>query len=188
MFATDAAGMSDSEPRCFGAISGVLGGYLVLHPRRRVTAIVFRFLTDIPAWVRDRHLVRVSTNQRHWDLWRRVGVGWCGLRRAHRRLCRRPGAASRCSPSDRAAQLLRGPLNNWKPKTRGGMPTFPTCEPLPTCSVDSGAKGLQCRRLRSARDQLSSGSGRRACATVLRECAAGLQAQLRSLLQFSTRE
>ena len=34
-----------------GAISGVLGGYLLRHPSRRVTAIVFRFLTDVPAWV-----------------------------------------------------------------------------------------------------------------------------------------
>src|SRR5829696_2241252 len=34
-----------------GAISGVLGGYLLLHPRRRVTVLLFRFLTDVPAWV-----------------------------------------------------------------------------------------------------------------------------------------
>jgi membrane associated rhomboid family serine protease len=34
-----------------GAISGVLGGYLLLHPTRRVTVILFRFLTDVPAWV-----------------------------------------------------------------------------------------------------------------------------------------
>lgn len=34
-----------------GAISGVLGGYLLLHPSRRVTVILFRFLTDVPAWV-----------------------------------------------------------------------------------------------------------------------------------------
>lgn len=34
-----------------GAISGVLGGYLVLHPKRRVTVILFRFLTDVPAYV-----------------------------------------------------------------------------------------------------------------------------------------
>lgn len=34
-----------------GAISGVLGGYLVLHPSRRVTVILFRFLTDVPAYV-----------------------------------------------------------------------------------------------------------------------------------------
>ena len=34
-----------------GAISGVLGGYLLLHPKRRVTVILFRFLTDVPAWV-----------------------------------------------------------------------------------------------------------------------------------------
>lgn len=34
-----------------GAISGVLGGYLLLFPRRRVTAFVFRFLTQVPAYV-----------------------------------------------------------------------------------------------------------------------------------------
>ncbi|HWS54591.1 MAG TPA: rhomboid family intramembrane serine protease [Pyrinomonadaceae bacterium] len=34
-----------------GAISGVLGGYLVLHPRRRVHAIVLRgFVTQVPGW------------------------------------------------------------------------------------------------------------------------------------------
>jgi membrane associated rhomboid family serine protease len=34
-----------------GAISGVLGGYILLHPSRRVTVILFRFLTQVPAWV-----------------------------------------------------------------------------------------------------------------------------------------
>lgn len=34
-----------------GAISGVLGGYLLLHHSRRVTVLLFRFLTDVPAWV-----------------------------------------------------------------------------------------------------------------------------------------
>ena len=34
-----------------GAISGVLGGYILTHPRRRVRAIVLRgFVTEIPAW------------------------------------------------------------------------------------------------------------------------------------------
>jgi len=32
-----------------GAISGVLGAYIVLFPRNRVTAFVFRFLVQIPA-------------------------------------------------------------------------------------------------------------------------------------------
>jgi membrane associated rhomboid family serine protease len=32
-----------------GAISGVLGAYIVLYPRNRVTALVFRFLMQIPA-------------------------------------------------------------------------------------------------------------------------------------------
>ena len=34
-----------------GAISGVMGGYLVLHPRRRVRVIMFRMLTDVPGYV-----------------------------------------------------------------------------------------------------------------------------------------
>jgi membrane associated rhomboid family serine protease len=34
-----------------GAISGVLGGYLVLFPRKRVRVIMFRFLTSVPAVV-----------------------------------------------------------------------------------------------------------------------------------------
>lgn len=34
-----------------GAISGVLGGYLLLYPSRRVRVILFRFLTDVPAYV-----------------------------------------------------------------------------------------------------------------------------------------
>ena len=34
-----------------GAISGVLGGYLVLFPQRKVRAIIFNFLTEVPAFV-----------------------------------------------------------------------------------------------------------------------------------------
>jgi membrane associated rhomboid family serine protease len=34
-----------------GAISGVLGGYLILFPQKRVTVIMVRFLTQVPAWV-----------------------------------------------------------------------------------------------------------------------------------------
>jgi membrane associated rhomboid family serine protease len=34
-----------------GAISGVLGGYLVLFPQRRVRALIFNFLTEVPAFV-----------------------------------------------------------------------------------------------------------------------------------------
>ena len=35
-----------------GAISGVLGGYILLHPHRRVRAIVLRgFMTEIPAYI-----------------------------------------------------------------------------------------------------------------------------------------
>ena len=34
-----------------GAISGVLGGYLVQFPQRRVRAVIFNFLTEVPAFV-----------------------------------------------------------------------------------------------------------------------------------------
>lgn len=34
-----------------GAVSGVLGGYVLLFPRREVRAIVFNFLTTVPAFV-----------------------------------------------------------------------------------------------------------------------------------------
>jgi membrane associated rhomboid family serine protease len=33
-----------------GAISGVLGGYVLLFPHRKVNAIVLRMITTIPAW------------------------------------------------------------------------------------------------------------------------------------------
>lgn len=34
-----------------GAISGVLGGYILLFPQRKVRAIIFHFLTTVPAFV-----------------------------------------------------------------------------------------------------------------------------------------
>ena len=34
-----------------GAISGVLGAYLVLHPQRRVSVIMIRMIVDVPAYV-----------------------------------------------------------------------------------------------------------------------------------------
>jgi len=34
-----------------GAISGVMGGYLILHPHRRVRVIIMRALTTVPAYV-----------------------------------------------------------------------------------------------------------------------------------------
>jgi membrane associated rhomboid family serine protease len=34
-----------------GAISGVLGGYILLFPQRQVRAIIFNFLTNVPAYV-----------------------------------------------------------------------------------------------------------------------------------------
>lgn len=34
-----------------GAISGVLGGYFLLFPRRRVRVLIFRFITEVPALI-----------------------------------------------------------------------------------------------------------------------------------------
>lgn len=34
-----------------GAISGVLGGYLLLFPKKQIRAIIFNFLTTVPAYV-----------------------------------------------------------------------------------------------------------------------------------------
>jgi membrane associated rhomboid family serine protease len=51
MFSTDAGSLLIPSLGASGAISGVLGGYIVLHPHRRVTVILFRFLTEVPAYV-----------------------------------------------------------------------------------------------------------------------------------------
>ena len=50
-FATDQNSLLVPSLGASGAISGVLGGYILLYPRRRVTVILFRFLTDVPAYV-----------------------------------------------------------------------------------------------------------------------------------------
>lgn len=50
-FAGDSSALLVPSLGASGAISGVLGGYLLLHPTRRVTVILFRFLTDVPAYV-----------------------------------------------------------------------------------------------------------------------------------------
>lgn len=51
MFATDPASLLVPSLGASGAISGVLGGYILLYPHRRVTVILFRFLTEVPAYV-----------------------------------------------------------------------------------------------------------------------------------------
>ena len=51
MFATNPASLLIPSLGASGAISGVLGGYILLYPKRRVTVILFRFLTDVPAYV-----------------------------------------------------------------------------------------------------------------------------------------
>ena len=53
VFSTVALGADPLIPSlgASGAISGVLGGYLLLYPSRRVRVILLRFLTDVPAYV-----------------------------------------------------------------------------------------------------------------------------------------
>src|SRR6476660_7623916 len=51
VFASDQSSLLVPSLGASGAISGVLGGYILLHPKRRVTVILFRFLTDVPAYV-----------------------------------------------------------------------------------------------------------------------------------------
>jgi membrane associated rhomboid family serine protease len=50
-FATNESSLLVPSLGASGAISGVLGGYILLHPSRRVTVFLFRFLTQVPAWV-----------------------------------------------------------------------------------------------------------------------------------------
>ncbi len=50
-FAADPGSLMVPSLGASGAISGVLGGYILLFPTRRVTVILFRFLTDVPAYV-----------------------------------------------------------------------------------------------------------------------------------------
>lgn len=53
VFATAVLGHSTLVPSlgASGAISGVLGGYLLLFPKNKVRVFVFRFVTSVPAWV-----------------------------------------------------------------------------------------------------------------------------------------
>jgi membrane associated rhomboid family serine protease len=50
-FATNESSLLVPSLGASGAISGVLGGYILIHPSRRVTVFLFRFLTEVPAWV-----------------------------------------------------------------------------------------------------------------------------------------
>jgi membrane associated rhomboid family serine protease len=51
MFATDPASLLIPSLGASGAISGVLGGYLLLYPRRRVTIMQFWFVAHVPAYI-----------------------------------------------------------------------------------------------------------------------------------------
>jgi membrane associated rhomboid family serine protease len=53
VFATELLGGDTMTPSlgASGAISGVLGGYILLFPRRRVLALFIRLIVRMPAWV-----------------------------------------------------------------------------------------------------------------------------------------
>lgn len=51
VFASDERSLLVPSLGASGAISGVLGAYVLLFPKRRVTVILFRFLTQVPAYV-----------------------------------------------------------------------------------------------------------------------------------------
>jgi membrane associated rhomboid family serine protease len=51
VFATSESALLVPSLGASGAISGVLGGYILLHPRRRVTVLLFQILTTVPAYV-----------------------------------------------------------------------------------------------------------------------------------------
>ena len=51
VFANDERSLLVPSLGASGAISGVLGAYILLYPKRRVTVILFRFLTQVPAYV-----------------------------------------------------------------------------------------------------------------------------------------
>lgn len=50
-FATNEASLLVPSLGASGAISGVLGGYILLHPSRSVGVILFNLITRVPAWV-----------------------------------------------------------------------------------------------------------------------------------------
>ena len=64
MLASDQSSLLVPSLGASGAISGVLGAYILLYPARRVTVILFRFLSVVPAYVAHRDLVRLSIDQR----------------------------------------------------------------------------------------------------------------------------
>jgi membrane associated rhomboid family serine protease len=51
MFSQDAVSRVTPCLGASGAISGVMGAYMVLHPHRTVTVLMFRFVTDVPGYV-----------------------------------------------------------------------------------------------------------------------------------------
>ncbi len=91
VFATVAFGGNPLLPAlgASGAISGVLAGYLVLHPKRRVRVIVMTDDPGSPVDLGDRALVRLPARQRDRHARQQVAGGRRRLRGAHRRVRRR---------------------------------------------------------------------------------------------------
>ena len=93
-----------------GAISGVMGGYLMLHPHRRVTVIMLRMVTEVPGYVAMGlwFLFQLISALAFWA--GSAGRRRRGIRRSHRRLhCRRDTRKIiRRSTANRSAALRVG--------------------------------------------------------------------------------
>ena len=59
-----------------GAISGVLGGYILLFPNNQVRAVIFQFYDDSAGVCRDRYLDRLSDRPRLSDTGGHGGVAY----------------------------------------------------------------------------------------------------------------
>ena len=97
-----------------GAISGILGGYLLMFPRNRVYVLTYGGVATVPAifmlglWILMQFISGVGEVAAHRRYRRR------GLHGAHRRLRGRSGACadSRRGPRRAAAEALRAPRDS----------------------------------------------------------------------------
>ena len=101
------AGSSVPAVGASGAISGVLGGYLLLFPRNRVRVLTRGGIAHVPAHRRARLLDRHPVHQRRSARWRRrARPARRGLHGAHRRVRRRAGAGQAVRGAEEARRGL----------------------------------------------------------------------------------
>ena len=92
MFAADQSSLLIPSLGASGAISGVLGGYIVLASKTSRDSNHVSVSYRCSCLRGGRHLVCVSVDQRPGHIGRRFAAGRRGLRGAHRRICRGRGA------------------------------------------------------------------------------------------------